>query len=517
MHVAIPLPLAAPATEIRWQLRAAALLVGFAALRVGLAANVGLTDTEAYYFSWSRSLELSYYDHPPLIAWIARLTTEHSQGTLAIRMGPVLAGSLFDLLSLLFARSLFSMRAAFFSLIASRVPPLFLFGAWLLNPEALLAPLWLATIMALYAMRDHHERWRPIVLGGLVGVSFLAKYTAVLAIPLAAAWLSIEPSARRWWKRPELYMGALVALGVSAPVWIWNHQHDWPSARLHLVERMGSSSATALLARAGGVLLGQVGVLSPLVAALMVVALAVCWRRALFDSRYRFLLLTSAPVLCFFVFVMARARDPEPHWMAAGYVPAMLSLGGWIDERGTSLGRPMKAFLALSLASALALWVVFIVHWRTTRVLDALPASAYDADSDPVNETLAWPALRALLVGAARAAGPNAVACASHNVVCGGLDATIGLDVPVYCPSPRPTEYDFLGRAVPPEDAPLIFFETDRYPASASERFPDRDCTPEKDVVLWRGTHPMGRYRVHQCSVAHSRVDSIARAVGQVE
>ena len=34
-----------------------------------------LGNGEAYYYSWSRFLDWSYYDHPPLIAWMVRLTT----------------------------------------------------------------------------------------------------------------------------------------------------------------------------------------------------------------------------------------------------------------------------------------------------------------------------------------------------------------------------------------------------------------------------------------------------------
>src|SRR5271165_3471373 len=38
-------------------------------------APVPLGNGEAYYYSWSRFLDWSYYDHPPLIAWVVRLTT----------------------------------------------------------------------------------------------------------------------------------------------------------------------------------------------------------------------------------------------------------------------------------------------------------------------------------------------------------------------------------------------------------------------------------------------------------
>ncbi len=40
------------------------------ALRLGMAAATGLVDDEAYYRIWSLAPSLSYYDHPPMIAWL---------------------------------------------------------------------------------------------------------------------------------------------------------------------------------------------------------------------------------------------------------------------------------------------------------------------------------------------------------------------------------------------------------------------------------------------------------------
>ena len=48
----------------------------------------------------------------------------------------------------------------------------------LVNPEALLAPLWVAFLLLLWDLRDRDEAWRPLLLGVVVGVGFLLKYGA---------------------------------------------------------------------------------------------------------------------------------------------------------------------------------------------------------------------------------------------------------------------------------------------------------------------------------------------------
>ena len=39
-------------------------------LRAVFAAHVELSPDEAYYASWAARLDASYFDHPPLVAWL---------------------------------------------------------------------------------------------------------------------------------------------------------------------------------------------------------------------------------------------------------------------------------------------------------------------------------------------------------------------------------------------------------------------------------------------------------------
>ncbi|MEI6857911.1 glycosyltransferase family 39 protein [Psychrilyobacter sp.] len=50
-------------------------LVGITVLRLAIGSYLNLSDDEAYYLLWSRNLGMSYYDHPPLIAYLIRLIT----------------------------------------------------------------------------------------------------------------------------------------------------------------------------------------------------------------------------------------------------------------------------------------------------------------------------------------------------------------------------------------------------------------------------------------------------------
>ncbi|HSN63036.1 MAG TPA: glycosyltransferase family 39 protein, partial [Azonexus sp.] len=51
------------------------LILGFTLLRLLLAALVPLLPQEAYYWTWSRYPDWSYFDHPPLASYSIALTT----------------------------------------------------------------------------------------------------------------------------------------------------------------------------------------------------------------------------------------------------------------------------------------------------------------------------------------------------------------------------------------------------------------------------------------------------------
>ena len=97
-----------------------ALVAGFTLLRLVLAAAVPLLPQEAYYWTWSRHLNWSYFDHPPLAAYGIALTTALLGNTV---FGIKCAAVLWSLgWNLLWARLVLDLygdrRIAFWSLLA---------------------------------------------------------------------------------------------------------------------------------------------------------------------------------------------------------------------------------------------------------------------------------------------------------------------------------------------------------------------------------------------------------------
>ena len=95
------------------------LVLGFTLLRVILAAILPLSPQEAYYWTWSRDLAWSYFDHPPLASYSIRLTTAvFGQTVFGIKLSAVLWSLALNLVWLRLILDMFSdRRLAFWALL----------------------------------------------------------------------------------------------------------------------------------------------------------------------------------------------------------------------------------------------------------------------------------------------------------------------------------------------------------------------------------------------------------------
>jgi 4-amino-4-deoxy-L-arabinose transferase-like glycosyltransferase len=489
------------ATRDEWGRRAVALILLLGLLRLWITWGSELTDTEAYYASWARWPSLGYYDHPPLVAWTSWLVSRVGTSGFVMRLMPAACLITFELLVNALARRMFSPRAAFLAVLVISMLPAFVGIGSLVNPEALLAPLWLVVLIALYDLRAHDEAWRPLVLGVAIGVAFLAKYTGLLAVPLVVTWVSASRETRRWLRRPSFWIAGLVALAIASPVIVWNAQRGFPSVRLHLVDRVAHPSLAAYAGNAMRVVLSQLAMFHPVALPGFVVVAIICVARARSDWRFRFLAWTSLPMLAFFFAMMLRVRDAEPHWTMTGYVPLAIGMGALLDEAfERRLARAYVGGLVTSSAVALAAFLV-------------CSAYAWAPWNDAINETLGWDRITSSVRRQAESLGGGAVVASHHNVLCGHLAWALHDTPNVYCASERRTELDFVGRRRVPRESPVVYVDSERYPRAPSDALEGRSCTLGERLEIERGGRVVQTMRIWSCPAepANDREERQAR------
>ena len=220
------------------------LIVGFSLLRFALAAIVPLLPQEAYYWTWSRVPDWSYFDHPPLASYSIMLTTAvFGQTAFGIKSAAVLWSIGWNVL---WARLILDMfgdrKLAFWSLLALNLTIVYEVLGFGPTPDGPLLFAWVGTIWAVWRLSATAEgRWW-FVAGAFMGLSWLGKYSGALLGPIVLLYLLTSPQQRFWLARPHPYLAFLLAIVVFSPVLIWNVQHDWASLTFQSSRRLNEMS-----------------------------------------------------------------------------------------------------------------------------------------------------------------------------------------------------------------------------------------------------------------------------------
>ena len=323
-----------------------------------------LSPDEAHYWEWSRHLDLSYYSKGPLIAYlIGALTATLGTSALAIRSGAVLLSVLGAVGIARLGRVAFGdARVGVLAVVGLQLTPLVWAGSLLMTIDAPFVVCWVLALLGLHRALVGGSRSAWLLVGLAVGFGLLAKYTMLFVVPGLLVYLWRAPEARRALARREAGLGAAIALAVFAPVIAWNVRHGWVSARHVATQGRGAEWSIVTLVE---FLLSQVGVLTPLCAAIIGWAVWYGIREGLVRGRepYRFLTACGAPVLAFYG-VLALQGKVQANWAVAAYPPLALVAAGALLERREGLAPAARRAQARLLVAAggLALAVTVAGH-----------------------------------------------------------------------------------------------------------------------------------------------------------
>lgn len=396
----------------RTLLRLGAAVAALAVLHLALASTSLLSGDEAYYWLWSRRLQLSYYDHPAMMAWwMAGVTALFGTSEAVIRLPAVLASAVETVLVFDCARLAFgSVRAGWRAAILANATVLFAAAGVIVTPDSPLLVFW---TLALWAMIHLLRRGRPgmlYVLGAALGLGFCSKYTMVLIAPGILAVFALFPEGRRWWRSPHFWAAVGLALLCTAPVMVWNATHDWISIRKQLSHSFDVPVKDPLKSMV--TFLGtQFGTVTPLLFPLLVWAMGWALWAGWRQRRPEWFLLgaTSAPLLVFFV-RHSLGGLVQPHWPGPAYLgAAMAAAGVWGLHGGPWLRRVWTGAAMLGGAMVAAAYV----QMGTA----ALPVPV---KSDPLSRLGGWDQL-AEAVEEERAKCPDCFVFATKHEIAGLL------------------------------------------------------------------------------------------------
>lgn len=297
------------------------VILGFSIFRLMLAMILPLTPQEAYYWSWSRDLSLSYFDHPPLASYSIWLTTLiFGQTIFGIKMA---AGLWFLGMNIIWAKMVEEMfgntKQSFWTLLALNATIVFQLYGFVITPDTPLLFAWSACIYALWQLvRSDHPKWWYIA-GFFMGLAWLGKYSGIMLVPSMLLFTLVSKHQRKWLLTPHPYLGVILAILVFSPVLIWNAQHDWISFAFQGARRTSSMGQWEL--RFVGELFGsQFFILTPYLFVVVFATLNRYGRKIFSDIDDKILLLLSSGIVTSVFFIAVSFRSlVKMNWLAPAY------------------------------------------------------------------------------------------------------------------------------------------------------------------------------------------------------
>ena len=374
-------------------------LAAITLIRLIAAAIVPLAPDEAYYRIWSQALASGYVDHPPMVAlWIWAGTALAGSNELGVRLFGPISAALGSCLLYDAAKRLFPGRRAGLTAAALLNATLFLgAGATIMTPDTPLLFFWTGTLWAAARIATGGAPAWWFAAGAFCGLALLSKYTAAFLPMGLGLWIAI--AVPRWLRRPEPWIGAVIAAAFFLPVVLWNADHGWAGFL-----RQGGRVADWRPERAVGFLLelvgGQIGLATPGVFVLCAAGTVVAVRR-MRDPAHGLLAALIVPPAAVFL-QHAFGDRVQGNWPAILYPAASVAAAGLTMPVWRRLVWP-------SCALGFGLGMLATVHAATLW-------PSWGA-ADPIARQLAgWDGLAGAVEAARARAGATAVAADSYGL-----------------------------------------------------------------------------------------------------
>ncbi len=219
-----------PSIDMRWRIASVGVVTFIVLLRLIYLGLAQLIPDEAYYWNYAQHMDLSFIDHPPMVAWLIWLgTSVFGDNEFGVRIGAFVCGLITMGYLYALTLNLYDKSTGMRTMLLLAILPVTFAHGMLMTPDAPLLAAWAATLYymerALIAGRG--SAWLGV--GIAFGLGILSKYTLGLLGFAALLFMILDPTARRWLLRPHPYFAAALALLLFSPVIIWNSEHEWIS------------------------------------------------------------------------------------------------------------------------------------------------------------------------------------------------------------------------------------------------------------------------------------------------
>lgn len=341
---------------------ALAIVLCLNALRLMSGLFFDLVPQEAYYFLYSQHPALSYFDHPPMMAWSLWLfTSVFGAHPFVLRLTAFTLTALTQFLFFVLARRFLPASKVSGAVLLFCTTAMVSVISLISLPDVPLLLFWTISLVCLERAIFQKDLKFWIFAGISMGLAFDGKYTAAMLQVGLGLFLVFSRGHRRWLKTPWPYLSILLAHVTMLPVYVWNAQNGFASFLFQSANRAQGWSGLHPIN-----FLKLLGTQTALLLPALLVAVCYAFKKACVSIWKRRRLPAAKPLflLCFFapLFIgftgLSFITLVKPNWMMPAWVTGILLAAMLVDARVVRINLILVAVLHLATAVELVAYPV---------------------------------------------------------------------------------------------------------------------------------------------------------------
>jgi hypothetical protein len=319
------------------------LIVVCSLLRMVVAATLELGNDEVYYQAYAQQLQWNYFDHPPMVALLIRLSTLNLFLTheFFIRLGPVICAAAGTWLMFKIGSAIKNEQTGWIAAIlySTSFYSSVIAGIFIL-PDSPQVVFWLLAEYAMICIVNGNTDIQKknmyfILLGVSAGLCVMSKVHGIFLLLGFGGYLIFY--RRDVLKSPMLWISALITIVIISPIFFWNLNNHFVTYAYHQ-GRIGFLGGRPDMDRLLQQVFGSVFYSNPVNFIIYILALYALFKRRFLKapSIYPLLLWLSLPLIIVLLLTSV-FNDTLPHWSGPAYLSLILLAACWLDERTRSI------------------------------------------------------------------------------------------------------------------------------------------------------------------------------------
>ena len=332
-------------------------------VRCIIACTTELGNDEVYYRLYADVLQWNYFDHPPMVGWLIRITTANLwvDTTFAIRIGAIIAAAIATWLIFKCGTLLQNTFTGFVAacIFTASIYCSIIAGTFILpdSPQIIFWVLAVYLLLKITSNKTIHKKNATYLLwfGVVTGVGMLCKIHTVFL--WGGFGLYIIFYQRAWFSHWALYASVGITILFFTPVIYWNFKNNFITFFFHgsrVNVASGGINIESMLTFIGG----QILYCNPVV--FFIIGVAIFKNSYAINKAHRnILFLVSVPII-----VMATGisffKELLPHWTGPGFIGLILLSACYYAPSLQLQYKKRLLPLSVTIANALLAFIIMV-------------------------------------------------------------------------------------------------------------------------------------------------------------